>query len=372
MIKNALILLSLFLTTPIHAQMSINIGVDTTTEKSKPIINFLSKYFSDFKEDNEVNYPEYFSEEDIKGLQYPDKIAFGLLGNTTNYMLGSPYLLSLDVKSDTVKAKVLFAIIDSSKNLQTNFIANYYIKYTKQLCTFLITQDIETKDWQNKTIRNVTFHYPPYYEFNSKKAQILIDSIVSLKKNWNLKSINIDYYFANTNKEIQTIKGFDFNFYMARSEYPQGLALQKEKTVYCSGYGENCFHEVVHLYLNPLYPRTPLKEGIATFYGGSMNKSYQDDLVRLHNYIKERPEIDIADHNKFYYMDEQTIPKYVIQAFICHLVYENKGIEGLKKLLKIESLEDVYKEEFGVAPANQNKFLREQINKYVANKTYKQ
>ncbi len=350
----------------VYSQININIGVDTTTVKSKSVIHFLTKYFSDFKENNEVNYSEYFFQEDIKNTHYPDKIAFGLLGNVTNYSLGTPYLLALDVKTDTVKAKVLFATVDSSMNLQTNFIANYYIRYNKQNCRFLITQNIETENWQVKKVRNITFHFPPYHLFNSQKAQALIDSTISLEKNWQLTPLDIHYYFANTNQEIQKIKGFDFNFYMARSEYPQGLAYEKDKTIYCSGQGENNFHEMVHLYLNPLYPNTPLKEGIATFYGGSINKSYKKDLIRLSNYINKHPQINIANHSEFYYMDEQTIPKYVIQAFICHLVYKNKGLQGLKSMLKIDSLDDIYRIEFGIEPENQNEFLRREIKKYIS------
>ena len=351
-----------------YSQMNINIGIDSTTVKSKTIINFLNKYFTDFKEDNKVDYSKYFFEEDIKSIYYPDKVAFGLLGNTTNYILGTPQLLSLDIKTDTVKAKILFINVDSLKKAQINFIANYYIKYDKKYCKFLITQKIKTNKWQKKIIRNVTFHYPPYYQFDIIKAQILINSIVSLEKEWGLKTKQIDYYFANTNQEIQSIKGYDFNFYMARSEYPQGLALEKENTIYCSGYGENCFHEVVHLYLNPIYPKTPIKEGIATFYGGSLGKSFQENIIALYSYIKDKPEIDISDHSKFYYVNEQINPKYIIQAFICYLVYKKNGITGLKELLKIESLDEIYQTEFHIMPDNQNIFLRKEIKKYVANK----
>ena len=365
-IKYVIIIFFIILKIQSFGQIKVNIGVDTTTNKAPTVIKFLDKYFTDFKENNSVDYQKYYYEKDVKSFTYPDKVAFGLLGNTTNYILGKPQILALDVKSDTISAKVMFADIDSNQNINHYFTANYYIKYTKGSCKFLITQNIETKDWQKTTLRNVTFHYPPLYDFNSKKAQILIDSIISLEKNWGLDPLEIGYYFANTNKEIQAIKGFDYNYYMARSDYAQGLALQKEKTIYCSGYGENCFHEVVHLYLNPLYPKTPLKEGIATFYGGSINKSYKEDLVRLHHFIENKPAINIADHSTFYYMDEQTIPKYVIQAFICQLIYNKKGVKGLKKLLEIDSLDNIYKKEFGIEPENQNAFLRKEIKKYVS------
>ena len=369
-LKHILIVIGVLCFSKGNAQLKVNIGVDTTTEKSHMVIDFLNKYYSDFKEDNKVNYNDYFDESDVKLFNYPDKVAFGLIGNTTNYIMGTPYLLALDIKTDTVKAKVMFASIDSDSNLTTNFIANYYIKINDDKCKFLVTQNIETKHWQKTVIRNVTFHYPPYHKFNRKKAQTLIDSIISLEKNWNLKPIKLDYYFAETNKEIQHIKGFDFNFYMARSEYPSGLSYQKEKSVFCSGYGENYFHEIVHLYLNPIYPNTSLKEGIAVYYGGSLGKSFNEHIIRLNDYIKKHTNLNIADSKEFHYMDEQTNPQYTIQALICYLVYKKKGIEGLKKLLEIKSLNEVYQKEFDVNPNEQNIFLRKQIKQYVANKKY--
>jgi len=371
-IKYLILIFALLFFTKANAQLKVNIGVDTTTEKSKLVMSFYNKYISDFKEDNKVDYYNYFYHKDIEKLYYPDKIAFGLNGDDTNYYLGDPYLLALDVKSDTVKVKIMFAQTDTLKNITVNFIANYYIKINNDSCKFLVNQNIETKNWQEITIRNVTFHYPPYHQFNMVKAQNLVNSIISFEQNWGLKPINIDYFFAKTNKEIQAIKGFDFNFYMARSEYPGGLAYEKERSIFCWGYDENYFHEFVHLYLNPIYSKTPLKEGVATFYGGSLGKSYKEHLIRLNNYIESHPNIDISNSKEFYYMDEETNPQYAIQALICYLVYKKKGIEGLKELLSIQSLEDVYRKEFNVEPKKQNKFLREQIKKYVANILYEQ
>lgn len=355
-----------FLFTHVSAQLKVNIGVDTTTQKSKLVMPFLNKYLADFTEDNEVNYADYFNPSEIKDLEYPDKAAFGLIGDYTNYYLGVPHVMALDVKSDTVKAKILFAETDSLKNITVNFIANYYLKTTKDSCRFLVTQHMETKNWQTKTIRNVTFHYPPYHRFNRKKARDLINSIVYLEKNWGLKPINIHYFFAKTNREIQAIKGFDYSFYMAKSEYPGGLAYEKEKSIFCWGKGENYFHEFVHLYLNAVYPETPLKEGIATYYGGSLGKTYQQDLIRLNTYVESRPQIDISDVATFYYMDEETNPQYAVQALICALVYEKKGVAGLKELLSHTTWDDVYKKEFNVEPEDRNRFLREQLKKYVS------
>lgn len=367
--RSILTFICLFFFNTLCAQISINIGVDTTTNKSKEVIPFLERYFTDFKSDNQVDYSEYYLEEDFINLESPDKLAFGMLGKTTNYVMGNPHLLALDVKTDTVKAKVLFANIDDSGQLQINFIANYYIQYENGNCRLLNTQKIKTANWQSKKNRNVTFYFPAYEAFNEQQVKSLIDSIVSLEKQWDLQPVNIDYYYASTTQEIQAIKGFDFNFYMARSEYPQGLANEKEMSIYCSGSGANNFHEVVHLYLNPIYPNSPLKEGIATFYGGSLGNDYQTSLVRLNNYIQKYPEINIADHSEFYYLDEQTNPIYAIQAFICHLVYKEKGVNGLKELMQKTSLDEVYRVEFGIEPDKQNEFLRTEISKFVVDFT---
>ncbi len=58
--KYLVLIFSLLLFKDMSAQLRINIGVDTTTEKSKLTINFFNKYITDFKEDNEVDYTKYF------------------------------------------------------------------------------------------------------------------------------------------------------------------------------------------------------------------------------------------------------------------------------------------------------------------------
>ncbi len=194
--KYLVLIFVLLFFTQMNAQLIINIGVDTTTERSKLVINFYNKYVADFKEDNEVNYADYFYSKDVEKYSLPDKTAIGLIGNTTNFVLGDPYLLSLDTKTDMVKAKVMFAGIDSLKNLNVYFIANYYIKIENGDCKFIVNQNIETEEWLTKTIRNVTFHYPPYHTFNIDNAQRLIDSIIYLEKTWEVEPLKIDYFFC--------------------------------------------------------------------------------------------------------------------------------------------------------------------------------
>jgi hypothetical protein len=66
--KYLVLIFSLLLFKDMSAQLRINIGVDTTTEKSKLTINFFNKYITDFKEDNEVDYTKYFIPKMWKNL----------------------------------------------------------------------------------------------------------------------------------------------------------------------------------------------------------------------------------------------------------------------------------------------------------------
>lgn len=351
-----------FITTT-SAQIQINIGVDTTTAHFQSVEAFLNRYITDFQEDNQVDYSEYFYAEDADSFFYPDKKAFGLIGDLTSYYMGTPYLLQVDAATDTINAKLMFTQVDSNQKVTMNFIANYFIKIENGECRFLMNQKVETRDWKQTKMRNITFHYPPYHKFNRARASSLISAIVELEEAWGLQPIPIDYYFARTNQEIQTVKGFDFNFYMTRSERPGGMAYEEENSIFCWGYDEAYLHEFIHLYLNPLYPQSPLLEGIATFYGGSLGRSFPEHLVRLNAYLKEHPEIDASDPMTFYYMDEDTNPQYALQALICHLFYVKEGTDGLKAIMQLESMDEVYRE-LGIAPEFRNDFLRDMVEEF--------
>lgn len=181
--KTGILFICVFLgITNAAAQLKVNMGVDTTTVKSRWVIDFFNQYISDCKADNRVNYDDYFYHNEITKLYYPDKVAFGLIGDDCDYCLGEPYLLALDVKSDTIKAKIMFADTDTLKGITVYFIANYHMIIDNGKCKFLVTQNIESRDWKKSTIRNVTFHYPPYHKFNKKRANKLINTIKCLEQ----------------------------------------------------------------------------------------------------------------------------------------------------------------------------------------------
>ena len=363
-----IIVLTQLLSFVIYAQINVNIGVDTSSAQAKQAIEFYSQYIDEFKTKGKVKYEKYYRKDDLKNMVYPDKVAFSLIGNTPTYNLGNPLIIALKNHDDLIHLKVLFAESDSLGVITTYFISNHYVSFEFDQPKFLIPLVEISKTWETRTIRNVHFHYPKGYVFNKEKADSLIQSIIQLEKDWVVSAIDINYYFSKHDKEIQELKGFDFNFYMAKTEYPSGISYAKENTTFSSGWGENYFHEIVHLYLNHLFPNSPLKEGLAVFYGGSLGLYLDAHLKRLNDYLVQNPSIDISSSKEFYYMDEQTNPQYTIQAFICYLVYEKKGVFGLRKLMEYDSIEEIYLSEFGVSQNEINSFIRRQLSAYCRNK----
>ena len=216
--------------------------------------------------------------------------------------------------------------------------------------------------WQTKKINDVTFHFPSYHQFNNQKAEELINSIKKLREQWNLKSISINNYFADTFEEIDHLRGIDYQMGMGNRDKPTGLSDRDNNIIYCGGQGENYFHEAVHIYLNGLFPDSPYLEGLAVYYGGSMGHDLKWHLNRLNQYLVKHPEINLNKFKEFYYMDNYTNPISTIYGLICELAFKTGGKEKLQQLLEFKDFDTSIKKMFKINNKGLNKFLREQIN----------
>jgi hypothetical protein len=195
----------------------------------------------------------------------------------------------------------------------------------------------------------------------------LVLSIEKLEREWDLKPISIHYYFADTKDEIQKLRGFDYSLDMGNRDKPSGISDDQDNVVFCSGLDENYFHEVVHIYLNHLYPKSPLREGLAIFYGGSMGHNLQWHTQRLSAYLQAHTEINLDSLDKknyFIYVDNYTNPAGTIRGLICALVYKKSGIEGLKRMMTYTTLEEIFNKEFGLKRGQWDKFLRDATTSY--------
>lgn len=366
MIKYLLSLLLTSLALCVNAQTYLNPGVDTSGIEVQTALKFFNHYLASFKGKELPDLSKFWKADELGERTIPDQQIYAI-NDSPLYSQGyKATILYIKPTDKYIHFKTQFsAVNDSVGNIMTIAVTNHYIVLNgKNGSHFINPFTINLASWRSKKLRNVTFFYPTKHQFNARKADSLIQQIVKLEKDWNLKPIEIRYYLANTWDELQKLRGFDFALSMGNREKPSGISDDKDNQVFCAGLGENYFHEVVHVYLNRLYPKSPIREGLAVFYGGSMGHSIDWQLKRVNAYLEKHPEADLNNLEGFWYADLYTNPGSAIRGLICSIVYKKDGIMGLKRLMSYTSMKDIFKLELKVEDGQWNSYLRKTINEH--------
>lgn len=363
MIRPVISLILLLLALNSSAQIYLNPGVDTSLNEVKTALRFYNNYIADFKGRQIADMTKYWSPQELKLRKVPDQIIYAQ-GDYPLYSQGyRPTIIYIRPSEKYVQIKTQFSLADSLKNVMTMAVTNHYVAFDKNKQPYFINPiTTNLASWHSRKVRNITFYYPSYHTFNQKRADSLITSISKLEKDWGLAPIAIRYYMANDKDELYKLRGFDYALLMGNKSAPSGISDDKDNQVFCGGLGENYFHEVVHLYLNHLYPKSPLQEGLAVLYAGSMGHQIKWHLKRVSQYLTDHPKADLSKVDDFWYTDPFTNPGSAIQGMICDVVYKKDGIAGLKRLMQYTSYKDIFEKEFDVKTTELNMFLRKMIN----------
>lgn len=255
-----------------NAQTYVNPGVDTSSKEVQTALKFYNRYLVSFNGKDLPDLSKFWSADELEIRSIPDQQIYAINDNTLYSQGYKATILYIKPLGNLIHFKTQFsAINDAAGNIMTLAITNHYVDLNgKDGPKFInpFTRNLAT--WRRKKVRNITFYYSQQHNFNARKADSLIRQVVKLESEWGLKPISIRYYLAKNSDELQILKGFDFALPMGNLDKPSGISDDTDNQVFCAGLGENYFHEVVHVYLNRLYPKSPLKEGLAAFYGGSM------------------------------------------------------------------------------------------------------
>ena len=350
-----------------QAQISVNNTIDPTDTELNNAIHFLQQYLAEFAPGKQYmpDFTKYWPAEDCQRYRIPDKMIYAVNSEIPTYMLGRARILYAKPEGSLFHAKVMFSHTDSNGNVLVTSITNHYIsKRADGTHTFTNPMQLQDANWRVTTFGHIEYHYPAYHKFDKAKARQLAGKIAALEKEWQLQPIDIQYYFADTKEEIDHYRGFDFTISMGNRDKPSGISDGIDNMIWCAGLGEDYFHEVVHLYLNPLYPHAPLIEGLAAFYGGSLGHDLQWHLKRLDTYLHQHPEIDLNNIDNFYYMDNYTNPLSTIQGLMCLMAYKKDGTTGLKRTMNYHTFSALLKKEYGIDNKSWNTFLRDKIAEY--------
>ncbi|HRP61007.1 MAG TPA: hypothetical protein PK833_12095, partial [Vicingus sp.] len=177
------------------------------------------------------------------------------------------------------------------------------------------------------------------------------------------KQIKIIY--GKNSKETEKIIGFDFNLMSSTNNPSSGVSDRINDLIIINGIAV-IFHETTHIYLNPLFTETPLSEGLATFYGGSMGISLSENIKFLNNYIQQHNEIDLYERltESYFYIDNKHNPVYTLQGLLVQLAYDKGGISEMKKLLSFKNFDEIFKQYFKIKDQNSiDRFLKSELKR---------
>ncbi|MFT5824122.1 MAG: hypothetical protein ACI8ZM_005388 [Crocinitomix sp.] len=228
--------------------------------------------------------------------------------------------------------------------------------------------EINTQFLAHQKVGFINYYYPKTHLFDIQKAEQQNKFLVNLAENFNVPTAEVDYYFTETNEEIQKIKGFDFIFGDNGANMPTGISYIMERQVFSNGSGEYYPHEIIHVLLNPHFPKSHywINEGVATYFGMSRGKKLDWHLEKLQTHLAQYPEVDLSEMLKLIRIDGTTGYSYVLGGYIVKSIFEDGGYTMLKEVMNEGRAEvDFYrviKKYMGVKQKDINAVFREQIS----------
>lgn len=284
-----------------------------------------------------------------------------------------PTVLSVKPKNEHYEIKTIFSDCTEQGYSNPLCVMNIYAKKENNEYKLFNALLVNRKNWKTKKAGSVTYYYPLEHSFDIEKATRMNDFIDSITNVFNLKVVQIDFYLANDFDEIQKLRGFDYYMGMGNAPKTTGRADILNKIVYSGGRSEYYPHEVVHIYINPIFPNAHnwFSEGIATYLGGSRGYSLQWHVDRTSKYLKDHPEIDLNNVLEYGNLDQYTHYAYVIGGLLCDMAYQNGGWELVKKLLDSGKTKDNFYDTIDNVLEINKKNLNEVLRRELKNRTSK-
>jgi hypothetical protein len=347
------------------AQTSIS-TIDTADKDIQSAIIFYENYLNEFNGQHLPTYSNYWSEDDCMRYNVPDFIVYSIDSDYPTYRFAEQRTIYYARKySDFVHLKTLFTQVDSSKQITLYAITNHYIAIHDNLnrMHFISPLTINRNQFKKVVNRNITYHFPIEHVFNQQKSDSLLNKIETIEKAWGFQKIYLDYYFADNKDKVAMMKGLDYYLGMDEAS-PSGMSFDKDRTIFCSGYGEGYLHEILHLYFNPLYIKSPVNHGLIYYLAGGIGHHFDWMIHRMNEYITKYPDTDLSQFESILTKDKMLHIDHTVTGLICKIVDEKEGVAGLKRLLTYSTMDELFLTEFKLQKKDWNGFLKQNFKKY--------
>ena len=356
--------------------ISNQVDVENNADPNKAVVYDLWKSFIEAHDDTTTCFPQW-NEEDRLRWKQPDLISSeGFL--TSNLYAYLNKVLEIRPENGVYVIRSMFYTpYNDDKAIFVLAITNHVVKKDKN-GVFKIHNwiDYHTRKWQRKTIGLIDYCYYPGFQFNEKNAHAANKLIKLLhdKLDVNIPE-HITQFIAPNVYEQQKMKGFDYLIGMGNEQGNSGGSFDKRNFIIYgdSVHGENYQHEIARL-INPTYPNAHflIIQGLSEYVNTSQKQfglSHRAHYGRMKAWLDAHLDADLTDmDDKFYTMDNQTSPAYLVGKIVCHELFKKGGYQALKRALATgKDDSDFYgllKNEIGIGKDNFNRWLRERISHY--------
>jgi hypothetical protein len=190
-----------------------------------------------------------------------------------------------------------------------------------------------TRGWSTATIGGITFVVEGRAVDTARAARTaaFADSIADAFAVPRIDSLT--YYVAASPESLHRALGVDWTF----GAQGHGYALAANRLVLSGDavFGEENRHELVHIVLSPVLEerRTHglVAEGVATFFGGTIGRSYRELVTEYATYLAAHPEVGLDAILEAEGPDRGWYPA---GAVLVGLVHERGGVAALQELLR--------------------------------------
>ena len=330
--------------------ISNQVDVENNADPNKAVVYDLWKSFIEAHDDTTTCFPQW-NEEDRLRWKQPDLISSeGFL--TSNLYAYLNKVLEIRPENGVYVIRSMF-----------------YTPYNDDKAIFVlaITNHVVKKD------KNGAFKIHNWIDYHTRKWQQLI-KLLHEKLDVNIPE-HITQFIAPNVYEQQKMKGFDYLIGMGNEQGNSGGSFDKRNFIIYgdSVHGENYQHEIARL-INPTYPNAHflIIQGLSEYVNTSQKQfglSHRTHYGRMKAWLDAHPDADLTDmDDKFYTMDNQTSPAYLVGKIVCHELFKKGGYQALKRALATgKDDSDFYgllKNEIGIGKDNFNRWLRERIGLY--------
>jgi hypothetical protein len=218
---------------------------------------------------------------------------------------------------------------------------------------------ILTKNWNRVAIGNLIYVYPPTYQFDRNKAQDSAQFVESLQKEFNLSGKEpITYYLGRNYDEMAKISGLDYAW-----DGNDGRGYPKNRQVFVGTGSESYPHELVHAVFNDFELHSMISEGLATFYGGIGQTSFEELVKKVAEEVEADSTLTFDKAISGRQISAQNF--YVGGAILLKAADDKGGVEAMIEFLNMssskEGIYEALEKVLSVTKEQANEFWRNKI-----------